>query len=97
MKTISGNLFEESDPIEVISGETVCTKTVPKACEVEVIKYQSNGNDLRAEIKGFKGENEKFLIKVAVQPEESGSDIDNLIKCRLDEVLCALSYGETKA
>lgn len=94
MKTISGVLYEEGDSIEIISRATECTKTIPNGCKVEVIKYQLNEKDLCAEIKGFKGENENFLIKVAVQTE--GSDIDDLIKHRIDEVLYALSYGEKK-
>lgn len=97
MKTISGILYEEGDSIEIINRIAEKSKTVPKGCSVELIKYQSDDKVLCAEIKGFKGENENFLIKVAVQAESAGSDIDKLIKQRLDEVLCALSYGENKA
>lgn len=97
MKTISGILYEEGDSIEIINRIAEKSKTVPKGCSVELIKYQLDDKVLCAEIKGFKGKNENFLIKVAVQAESAGSDIDELIKQRLDEVLCALSYGENKA
>ena len=96
MKTISGVLYEEGDSIEIINRIAEKSKTVPKGCSVELIKYQSDDKVLCAEIKGFKGKNENFLIKVSVPPKDDSSDIGDLMNDRVDEVVYALSYGEAK-